>query len=253
MPGEPPHNDSHKRQETHNMLMQHQQQWGSGVPAQALATAAAQGKGRLPDNVCGAFDAWLSCSPHKPCGEGNNSNSSSSRGNGSHSGANANSNSHEATACPQQQQQNKLQGNEGRRHDSRAGKCTTTATVTTASSYSSSRGSVGTSSGYVQQRHGWASAAVQQAGIEDEVAARMRSYARSRARIEEEIVRRQEARRLGQPSGQLAAAAANRGAGAGGGIAENSSSAAIRTLLHLDSQHKVGSSGRVLRHCLKLP
>jgi hypothetical protein len=94
----------------------------------------------------------------------------------------------------------------------------------------------------LQQRQGWASAAVQQAKIEDEVAVRMRSYARSRARIEEEIIRRQEARRLGQPSGQLAAAAAARRVEGGGGIGDNSSSAAMRTLLHLDSQHKV--SGR---------
>jgi hypothetical protein len=78
-----------------------------------------------------------------------------------------------------------------------------------------------------QLRAGWLVASRDRGRVEADVARRMAGYARHRARIEEEVMRRQEVRRVLQ----------QRGAGVAEGKEQRAQQQQRRALAHLDSQH----------------
>lgn len=97
-----------------------------------------------------------------------------------------------------------------------------------------SSSSSGGGNGYTSSREQWRLVAQQQQQVEDAVAAHMRSYTRHRARLEEEINRKQEV------ALQLAATAGSacpEGPVAGSGRSSGQPQGA-RVLLHLTSQHQ---------------
>jgi hypothetical protein len=98
-----------------------------------------------------------------------------------------------------------------------------------------SSGSADDAASYAGAREQWRLVAAQQQEVEGAVAAHMRSYARHRARLEEEINRKQEA---GVQLHSLAAAAVARSGSVRPSSKQLQEQPGVRVLLHVDSQHQ---------------